>query len=63
MESFRIDEVPRRQGLLECRWCLDPGEDLSSGQSREIDRVCRSYPHLHQVDDELIRNHLFEWLL
>ena len=34
-----IHEVLRRQGLLEGRWCLDPQEELSPGQSEEIDRV------------------------
>lgn len=57
-----INEVLRRQGLLEGRWCLDPHEDLSPGQSEEIDRVWRSYTHLHQADDHLIRDHLDEWL-
>ena len=49
-----------RQGLLEGTWCLDPSECLSPGQSAEIDRVCRSYPHL--VDDDFVRVHLEEWL-
>jgi len=57
-----INEVLRRQGLLEGRWCLDPGEDLSPGQSEEIDRVCKSYPHLCQADNDLIREHLDAWL-
>jgi hypothetical protein len=57
-----INEVLRRQGLLAGRWCLDPHEDLSPGQSEEIDRVRRSYPHLRQADDDLVRNHLDEWL-
>jgi hypothetical protein len=52
----------RRQGLLAGRWCLDPHEDLSPGQSEEIDRVWRSYPHLRQADDDLVSNHLDEWL-
>src|SRR5438874_3853458 len=39
-----IHEILRRQGLLQGRWCLDLHEDLSPGQSQEIDRVCRSYP-------------------
>jgi len=41
-----IHEVLRRQGLLEGRWCLDPHEELSPGQSEEIDRIYRLYPHL-----------------
>lgn len=55
-----IHEILRRQGLLEGRWCLDPTEDLSAGQSEEIDRVCRSYPHL--TDDAFVQEHLDEWL-
>src|SRR5258708_26626866 len=55
-----IHEVLRRQGLLEGCWCLDPNEDLSPGQSEEIDRICRAYPHLN--DDGFVREHLDEWL-
>jgi dihydrodipicolinate synthase/N-acetylneuraminate lyase len=55
-----IHEILRRQGLLEGRWCLDSQEDLSPGQSDEIDRVCRLYPHLN--DDSFVEQHLAEWL-
>jgi dihydrodipicolinate synthase/N-acetylneuraminate lyase len=55
-----INEVLHRQGLLQGRWCLDPHEDLSPGQSEEIDRVCKAYPHLQ--DDAFIQEHLDEWL-
>jgi hypothetical protein len=55
-----IHEILRRQGLLEGRWCLDPNEELSPGQSNELDRVCRSYPHLQ--DDAFVQEHLDEWL-
>jgi hypothetical protein len=55
-----IHEILRRQGLLRGRWCLDPEEELSPGQAREIDRVYRSYPHLS--DDEFVRERLAEWL-
>jgi dihydrodipicolinate synthase/N-acetylneuraminate lyase len=55
-----IHEILRRQGLLEGRWCLDPLEELSAGQMEEIDRVCRSYPHLQ--DDAFVKEHLDEWL-
>jgi dihydrodipicolinate synthase/N-acetylneuraminate lyase len=55
-----IHEVLRRQGLLAGRWCLNPHEDLSPGQSEEIDRVCRSYPHL--CDGDFVREHLAEWM-
>jgi hypothetical protein len=55
-----IHEILRRQGLLEGRWCLDPNEDISPGQREEIDRVCRSYPHLQ--DDTFVQEHLDDWL-
>lgn len=55
-----IHEVLRRQGLLEGRWCLNPREELSPGQSEEIDRVYRLYPHL--PDDDFVKEHLNEWL-
>ncbi len=55
-----IHEVLRRQGLLEGTWCLDPGEKLSPGQARDIDRVCRSYPHL--ADDAFVKERLGTWL-
>ena len=48
-----IHEVLRRQGLLDGRWCLNPAEELSSGQMEEIDRVCAAYPHL--IDDEFVK--------
>jgi dihydrodipicolinate synthase/N-acetylneuraminate lyase len=55
-----IHEVLRRQGIFRGRWCLDPEEDLSPGQSAEIDRVYRSYPHLN--DDAFVRENLNRWL-
>jgi hypothetical protein len=55
-----INEILHRQGLLRGRWCLDPHEDLSPGQSEEIDRVCKTYPHLQ--DDAFVQEHLDEWL-
>jgi dihydrodipicolinate synthase/N-acetylneuraminate lyase len=55
-----IHEILRRQGLLQGRWCLDPHEELSPGQSAELDRVCAAYPHLE--DDEFVQEHLDEWL-
>lgn len=51
-----IHEVLRRQGLLEGRWCLNPNEELSTGQMEEIDRVCLAYPHL--IDDEFVKQFL-----
>jgi dihydrodipicolinate synthase/N-acetylneuraminate lyase len=55
-----IHEILRRQGLLAGRWCLNPEEDLSPGQSGEIDRVCTLYPDL--TDDDFVASHLDEWL-
>ncbi len=55
-----IHEVLCRQGLLEGTWCLDPDETLSPGQSEEIDRVYRAYPHLN--DDAFVASHSKEWL-
>jgi dihydrodipicolinate synthase/N-acetylneuraminate lyase len=55
-----LHEILRRQGLLEGRWCLDPHEDLSPGQMEEIDRVCRTYPHL--TDDAFVQRNLNAWL-
>jgi dihydrodipicolinate synthase/N-acetylneuraminate lyase len=55
-----VHEVLRRQGLLEGTWCLDPQEQLSPGQSEELDRIYQRYPHL--TDDEFVRAHRDEWL-
>ena len=55
-----INEVLRRQGLLEGNWCLDENESLSRGQDAEIDRVYKAYPHLN--DDTFVHEHLNKWL-
>jgi Dihydrodipicolinate synthetase family len=55
-----LQEVLRRQGLLEGIWCLDPKETLSPGQSEEISRVYQAYPHLN--DDDFVSQRLDEWL-
>ncbi len=55
-----IHEILRRQGLLRGRWCLDPSEELSPGQMREIDRVLAAYPHL--ADDTFVKANLDRWL-
>jgi dihydrodipicolinate synthase/N-acetylneuraminate lyase len=55
-----IHEVLRRQGLLAGRWCLDPAEDVSPGQMREIDRVLAAYPHL--TDDAFVAENRDQWL-
>jgi dihydrodipicolinate synthase/N-acetylneuraminate lyase len=55
-----LHEVLRRQGLLQGRFCLDPGEDLSPGQMEEIDRVLAAYPGL--ADDAFVAENLDRWL-
>jgi dihydrodipicolinate synthase/N-acetylneuraminate lyase len=55
-----LHEVLRRQGILEGIWCLNPNETLSKGQSEEIDRVYKMYPHLN--DDEFVRQNIEKWL-
>jgi hypothetical protein len=55
-----VHEILRRQGLLAGTWCLDTEEQLSSGQSDELDRVCRNYPQW--IDDSFIAEHRQEWL-
>jgi hypothetical protein len=55
-----INEVLRRQGLLKTNLCLEEKEHLSPGQSEEIDRVHKAYPHLH--DDSFVKEHLATWL-
>lgn len=55
-----LHEILRRQGLMLGRWCLDPQEDLSSGQLEEIDRVCADYPQLS--DDQFVAENLDRWL-
>jgi hypothetical protein len=53
-----LHQVLRRRSLFEGIWCVDPGETLSPGQSVEIDRVYRAYPHLN--DDDFVRARLSE---
>src|SRR6267378_3079803 len=55
-----LQEVLRRQGLLEGIWCLDPHETLSPGQREEIDRVYAAYPHLN--DDSFVLERRDQWL-
>ena len=52
--------VLRRQELMANTLCLNPREQLSSGQREEIDRVWRAYPHLN--DDEFVKRNLAHWL-
>jgi hypothetical protein len=55
-----VNEILRRQGLLEGIWTLKRDEVLSPGQLEEIDRVCGAYPHL--TDDAFVRKNLDRWL-
>ncbi|HMG90220.1 MAG TPA: hypothetical protein VK589_09170 [Chryseolinea sp.] len=55
-----INEVLRRQGLLNTNLCLEENEHLSPGQSEEIDRIHKSYPHLY--DDGFVNENLANWL-
>lgn len=53
-------EVLRRQGLLENLALLDPEEELSPGQSEEINRVTKAYPHL--TDNAFVAENRERWL-
>ncbi|MCC7437094.1 MAG: dihydrodipicolinate synthase family protein [Armatimonadetes bacterium] len=55
-----IHEALRRSGLLANRFCLDPHEELSAGQLREINRIYQLYPHL--TDAPFVNEHLDDWL-
>lgn len=55
-----ILEVLRRQGLVPTNLCLNPHEQLSPGQSEELDRVAAAYPDL--VDDDFVSENLDQWL-
>jgi dihydrodipicolinate synthase/N-acetylneuraminate lyase len=55
-----IHDILRRQGLLRGIWCLDPNEQLSTGQADEIDRIYRLYPELN--DDAFVHENLSRWL-
>ncbi len=55
-----VNEILRRQGLMESTLSLKTEETFSPGQIEEIDRVCRAYPHL--TDDAFVRDNLQQWL-
>jgi dihydrodipicolinate synthase/N-acetylneuraminate lyase len=55
-----INEVLRRQGLMQTNFCLLESETLSPGQMQEIDRVYAAYPDLN--DDEFVTSHLKDWM-
>lgn len=48
-----IHEILRRQGLMKGTWCLNPREQLSKGQSEELDRVTSQYARW--TDDEYVK--------
>lgn len=55
-----VNEVLRRQGLLETSLCLDPHADLSPGQAGLIDAVARRFPG--HTDDEFVRENAKRWI-
>jgi dihydrodipicolinate synthase/N-acetylneuraminate lyase len=55
-----VNEVLRRQGLLETSLCLDPHADLSPGQALAIDAIARRFPDL--TDDEFVRENVDRWM-
>jgi len=55
-----INDVLRRQKLMQYAHCLDPAAGLSPGQREEIDRIYKDYPWL--TDDKFVKQHLAEWL-
>lgn len=54
-----INEVLRRQGLMQSNLCLDELQCLSPGQMEEIERVYCAYPNLN--DDDFVRQNLERW--
>lgn len=54
-----VHEVLRRQGLIKGIWCLNKDEKMSDGQSEEISRVYREYPHLN--DDDFVKANIDSW--
>ncbi|HTE33790.1 MAG TPA: dihydrodipicolinate synthase family protein [Chryseolinea sp.] len=55
-----INEILFRQGLLATNYCLNEEEQLSPGQSEEINRVYSAYGHLN--DDDFVKGNLERWL-
>lgn len=54
-----VNEVLRRQGLMQNALTLKPNEVMSPGQVEEIDRVLAAYPHLR--DDDFVSANLNHW--
>ena len=55
-----VNEILRRQGIMENNHTLKYDEVLSPGQLAEIDRVTKAYPHLQ--DDAFVEKNLHKWL-
>ena len=55
-----VNEILRRQGLMERIHTLKFDEVLAPGQADEISRVCQAYPHL--TDDRFVSENLERWL-
>jgi hypothetical protein len=55
-----VNEILRRQGLMQRSLSLKVEETFSPGQIEEIDRVSHAYPHLN--DNDFVRHHLQTWL-
>lgn len=55
-----VNEILRRQGLFTNIKTLNQNEILMPGQKKEIDRVCRAYPHLS--DDDFVKENLEKWM-
>jgi len=54
-----VHEILYRQGLMKSVRCINPDEKLSKGQSEELDRVYKMYPHLN--DDAFVKENLSKW--
>ncbi|WP_408007820.1 dihydrodipicolinate synthase family protein [Pseudalkalibacillus sp. A8] len=54
-----INSVLSQQGLLKGPWCLLEEETLSPGQSDEIERVKKLYPH--HCNDQFIKDNVSRW--
>ena len=55
-----INEILRRQGLMQTNRTLRKDETLSEGQLENIDRIYSIYPELN--DDEFVDENLDRWL-
>jgi len=55
-----INEILRRQRLLENNYTLNQNELLTASQNAGIDRIYKSYPELN--DDDFVKQNLDRWL-